>query len=56
MALPKKLVQKLACPKCQSELSYPEADNRLECDRCRLAYRIDSNIPVLLLDEAEKMD
>ncbi|MEW5993111.1 MAG: Trm112 family protein [Candidatus Zixiibacteriota bacterium] len=55
MALPDKLLEKLACPACKGKLEYREQEARLICDACRLAYRIVDNIPVLLPDEAEKL-
>ena len=55
MTLSDKLLEKLACPKCKDKLEYRENENRLVCTQCRLAYRIVDNIPVLLLDEAEKL-
>ena len=55
MALPDRLLEKLVCPSCKGKLQYLEADNRLVCDKCRLAFRIDNEVPVLLTDEAEKL-
>jgi len=55
MALPIQLVEKLACPKCHGALDYREAENRLTCRNCRLAYRVTDDIPVLEIDEAEEM-
>ena len=55
MALPVKLVEKLACPQCHGVLDYFPDKNRLECRNCRLAFRVADDIPVLVLDEAEKM-
>ena len=58
MALSSQLLEKLVCPKCKGKLSYQEQEdeNRLVCENCRLAYRITDDIPVLLMDEAEKID
>lgn len=53
MALPEHLLDKLACPKCHGPLRLDEAHTRLVCEACRLAFRIEDDIPVLLLDEAE---
>ncbi len=55
MALPEKLLEKLVCPECKGKLQYLEEKNRLVCNECRLAYRIDNEVPVLLTDEAEKL-
>ncbi len=55
MALSEKLLTKLACPGCKGKLEYKENENRLVCNACRLAYKIADDIPVLLLDEVEKL-
>ena len=55
MPLPEKLLEKLVCPKCKGKLEYQETDERLICEACKLAYRVEENIPVLLIDEAEKL-
>lgn len=55
MALPDKLLDKLVCPKCKGPLQYNEQENRLICGNCKLSYRISDDIPVLLVDEAEKI-
>jgi len=56
MTLPERLVKKLACPICHQPLTYNPARERLECPGCRLAYRIANDIPVLVPDEADKLD
>ncbi|UCD64196.1 MAG: Trm112 family protein [Candidatus Zixiibacteriota bacterium] len=55
MTLPEGLLKKLVCPNCKGVLIYQEKECRLVCDRCRLAYRIDNDVPVMLVDEAEKL-
>lgn len=52
--LPEKLLEILACPKCKGDLNYDRDNNRLICESCRLRYRIDDDIPIMLIDEAEK--
>ena len=52
------LLDILACPKCKGDLDYtdkPEAES-LSCARCKLRYRVEDGIPVMLVDEAEKID
>lgn len=44
----------LVCPKCKGTL-VPE-DAALRCDACRLRYRVDDGIPVMLIDEATPVD
>ena len=52
--LPKDLLGILACPQCRGPLEVePES---LRCDTCRLRYRVDNGIPVMLISEAEHLD
>jgi uncharacterized protein YbaR (Trm112 family) len=53
MSIDPKLLQILVCPKCRDELEYDENEQTLTCHRCRLRYRIEDDIPVMLIDEAE---
>lgn len=53
--LSKKLLDVLACPKCKGNLKYEKPKNRLVCGKCRLAYRIEDGIPIMLVEEAEKL-
>ena len=55
MALSEKLLQKLVCPQCKGELEYKGQQNQLLCHECKLSYRVADDVPVLLLDEAEKI-
>ena len=48
------LLKILACPKCKGLLSYEREKDRLVCNYCRLIYRVQNDIPVMLIDEAEK--
>jgi uncharacterized protein YbaR (Trm112 family) len=52
--LSEKLLDILACPKCKGDLTYDRDNNKLICENCRLRYRIDDDIPIMLIDEAEK--
>ncbi len=51
----KKLLDILACPGCKGAVRYEEDRNALVCDACRLRFRIEDDIPVMLVDEAEKV-
>ncbi|HFE52840.1 MAG TPA: Trm112 family protein [Bacteroidetes bacterium] len=51
--LDKELLDILACPKCKGELEYDEKNQKLICHKCRLKYRIEDDIPIMLIDEAE---
>lgn len=55
MPLPERLLEKLVCPNCKGKLEYESHKDRLICNPCRLAYRVDNGVPVLLSDEAEKL-
>lgn len=48
------LLDILACPKCKKDLEYDEENQKLICDECRLKYRIEDDIPIMLIDEADK--
>ena len=52
--LDKDLLEILACPRCKGELEYKADQAELICPKCRLIYKIKDEIPVLLIDEAEK--
>ena len=53
MSISEELLELLACPKCKGELTYRAEDQVLECPSCRLRYRIEEDIPVMLIEEAE---
>ncbi len=50
----KELLEIMACPKCKGDLEYDEEKDRLICHQCRLIYRVEDDIPIMLIDEAEK--
>jgi uncharacterized protein YbaR (Trm112 family) len=56
MALDKDLLDILACPKCKGDVKLTESGDGLVCEACKLLYRIENDIPVMLIDEAEKLD
>jgi len=53
MALDPKLLEILACPKDKGPLLYFPDEESLYNPRLRLRYKIDTDIPVMLIDEAE---
>ncbi len=55
MAISGDLLRILACPKCKGELLYREEKPSLDCHVCALSYPIREDIPVMLIDEAEKI-
>ena len=54
-ALPAELKEILACPRCKGELEFREAESEIRCNACRLAYRIEDGIPVMLVEEARPL-
>ncbi len=55
--LKKELVDMLQCVKCRGPLTYEVDANdntrgKLICHNCQLVFRVENDIPVLLLDEA----
>ncbi len=48
------LLEILACPKCKGDLEYDREDDKLICNACRLKFRVEDDIPIMLIDEAEK--
>ncbi len=52
--LSEELLRILVCPNCKGELDYDRKAEKLICQSCRLKYEIKDNIPIMLIDEAEK--
>ncbi len=50
-----KLLEILVCPLCKSPLLYQKSAQELICKADRLAYKIEDDIPVMLVDEARKL-
>jgi uncharacterized protein YbaR (Trm112 family) len=55
MAISGELLGMLACPQCKGELVYRAEKPSLDCLSCALSYPIRDDIPVMLVDEAEKL-
>ena len=55
MTISDKLLKKLVCPQCKEKIQLSDDQGSLVCEKCRLKYRIVDNVPVLLMDEAEKL-
>jgi uncharacterized protein YbaR (Trm112 family) len=51
MTIAQELKDILACPKCKGELEFRDAQNH-----CKLVYRIEDDIPVMLIDEARPLE
>lgn len=51
-----RLLDILVCPICKGPLLYRKAEQELLCKADRLAFAIRDGIPVMLEDEARKLD
>ncbi len=56
MGMSKELLAILVCPQCKGELSLTAAEDGLVCGKCRLLYEIREDIPIMLIDEAKRLD
>jgi uncharacterized protein YbaR (Trm112 family) len=56
MALDEQLLEILACPEDKGPLLYFADEDALYNPRLQRRYRIDDDIPVMLIDEAEPAD
>lgn len=56
MSLDSQVLSILACPEDKGPLLYFETEASLYNPRLRRKYRIDDDIPVMLIDEAESVD
>ncbi|HTN43411.1 MAG TPA: Trm112 family protein [Nitrospiria bacterium] len=56
MAIDKELLEILACPKCKGDIRLNARGDGLICDACRLMYPIKEDIPVMLIEEAVKIE
>ena len=52
----KKLLEILVCPLCKGPLEYDRKVEELICKPDRLAFPIRDDIPVMLEDEARRLD
>ncbi|MDQ3645504.1 MAG: Trm112 family protein [Actinomycetota bacterium] len=55
MPIDERLLQILACPNCHGEVEHVPAENVIVCrGECGYRYPVRDDIPVMLIDEAEK--
>jgi len=52
----KELLDILACPKCKGPVKLTDKQDGLICESCKLLYEIRDDIPIMLIDEAKKLD
>lgn len=55
MSVNKELLDILCCPKCKGDIRLNETEDGLICDACKLIYPIKDDIPIMLIDEAIKI-
>lgn len=55
MAIHKELLDILACPQCKGEVKLTEKGDGLICATCRLLYEIKDDIPVMIIEKAQKL-
>jgi len=51
-----KLLEILVCPMTKGPLRYDREARELVCEKAKLAYPIRDGIPIMLVDEARKLD
>lgn len=56
MPLDERLLEILACPKCKGDITVSQDGSGLICENCRLVYPIKDDIPIMLIDEAIRLD
>ncbi len=49
------LLEILACPACKGPLDVHADHAALDCPACRLRFRVEDDIPIMLLDEAVEL-
>jgi uncharacterized protein YbaR (Trm112 family) len=56
MSIDQRLLEILACPKCKGDLVITKENDGLICNSCKLLYPIRDDIPIMLIDEAIKIE
>ena len=56
MSISKELLEILACPQCKGEVTLTSAEDGLVCRSCKLLYPIKDDIPIMLIDEARRIE
>lgn len=51
-----KQIEMMVCPECNGKLDYEKKNKELTCHSCELAFPVKDGIPVMLIEEARKMD
>ena len=58
MGISKDALDILVCPQCKGELDHVEESDRelLVCPVCKLAYPVEDDIPIMLVDQAHSWE
>ncbi|MBI4740331.1 MAG: Trm112 family protein [Betaproteobacteria bacterium] len=51
-----RLLDILVCPVCKANLEYRKAASELVCKPCKLAFPVRDDIPIMLEDEARRLN
>jgi uncharacterized protein len=51
-----RLLDILVCPICKANLEYRKDESELVCKPCKLAFPIRDDIPIMLEDEARRLN
>ena len=55
MGIDKELLEIICCPQCKGDIRLTENEDGFICDACKLKYPVKEGIPVMLIDQAEKL-
>jgi uncharacterized protein len=55
MTIPGAIRELLACPRCHGSLTDHRDGRALDCTACALRFPVRDGIPVMLLDQAERL-
>jgi len=53
--LDEKLLEMLVCPKCHGELKVQPDHSALDCNKCKLRFMVENNIPNMLIPDASQI-
>lgn len=56
MSLNPELLAILVCPRCKGNLLYREEESCLDCQPCGLRYPVTDGVPVMIVEEAGKIE
>ena len=54
MTVDKELLEILVCPHCRGDIEYRQEEEVIVCLKCGYRYPVRDDIPVMLIEEAEK--